>query len=145
MITIRALPVPFKWGEVINLPKPTTQQIHIEYGIKSGPGPSRFILSHKIHMDKEKPQLLFRNLCFIHQFYNLLTAYKISYTRFANILEVARAEQTERLFWADSPSAQSLLAPLCLPQKGSRIIYESSLGAAGVNRGFTFPFLRLHE
>ena len=43
------------------------------------------------------------------------------------------------------PSAQSLLAPPCLPQKGSRIIYESSLGAVGVNRVFTFPFLRLHE
>ena len=94
-------------------------------------------------MDQKKSKLLFRNLFFIHQFYDLLIAYKLTFTRFANILKVARAEQTERLFWADadSPWAQSLPAPPCLSQKGSRIIYERGLGATvGVNWVSTFPF-----
>ena len=42
-------------------------------------------------------------ICFIHQLYNLLIAYKVTYPRFANIQEVARAAQTDRIFWADSP------------------------------------------
>lgn len=45
----------------------------------------------------KKSPLLLRNLWFIHQFYNLLIAYKVTQTRFANILEVARAEPTQKL------------------------------------------------
>ena len=84
-----------------------------------------FFLSQKIYMDKEKRQRLFGNICFIHQVYALLTADKATYSRFANIQEVGRAEQTERLFWAASPQ-RSLLADPCLSPKGSSIMYESS-------------------
>lgn len=97
-------------------------------------------------MDPKKSKLLFRILCFIHQFYNLLIAYKVTFTRFANILKVARAEQTEGLFWADadSPWVQSLLAPPCLSQKDSRIIYERGLGAVcGSELGLYLSFLFL--
>lgn len=43
-------------------------------------------------MKKEKPKL-FWNLGFILQFHNLLVAYKDTFIRFANILEVTRVEQ----------------------------------------------------
>lgn len=76
-------------------------------------------------------------MCSIHQFYNLLIAYKVTYTRFANILEVARAEQTERLLQADFHRG-SLLAPPRISQRGSRFKYEKKLRSWGVTGPLAF-------
>lgn len=88
-------------------------------------------------MNKEKPKLLFRNLWFIHQLY------KVTLTRPANILEVAGAEQTERLFLADFPE-QRLLAPCDFlkgaPESGMKAAWE--LCEARVS---TCPPSALHE